>query len=489
MKSLYFIRVGGTAMGSVAAAIRELGIRVSGSETDLYEPMKSYLAAQGVTVYPEFSESNLEISDPDWVVVGNAVSRGNIDLEAALLQRRRLISLPDLVQQTLIGSHTSVVIAGTHGKTTTTAMAAWLLEVGSKSPGFLVGGVPENFSVSCRPVPEPLRGSREGIFVIEGDEYDSAYFDKRSKFLHYRPDVAVVNNIEFDHQDIFENLEAVLKQFRLFVRLVPGDGLVLANGDDPNVKEVLKVPCSPVQTFGFGSDNDWVVSDVVSDTEGTSFNLLVEGIPLRLSMSLFGRHNVLNMAVAAIVALRAGVDRDQVVHGASTFVPPKRRMEEIGTWQGALVVDDFGHHPTAIRETLGALSQKYFGRRLVVAFEPRSNTTTRATFQQELSECFEEASCVAIGALDRPYRYSREERLDPDQLVRSLEARDKKAWAIETLEQMPTDWGLQVADVLRTWLVPGDVLVTFSNGDFGGLRRLIRQEISQEKGLSAAPEE
>lgn len=451
-------------MGGVAGACKRLGAEVFGSEEVLYEPMKSYLADSGVEVFPSFDPQHLLDLAPDKVVVGNAVSRGNEELEIALENKLDCISLPELVAKNLIAKHTSVVIAGTHGKTTTTAMTANLLSVGGLKPGFLIGGVPGNFDVSCR----PAEGS---VFVIEGDEYDSAYFDKRSKFLHYRPDVAVVNNIEFDHADIFDDLEAIKKSFRLFIRLVPRNGVVLANGDDPVVREVLEVACSPVETFGFGEVCFWRVIDLVESPTGSTFTVLRSGeVVGSFNSPVTGRFNALNMLIAIVCGLRLGMTVEQAQAGSASYIPPKRRMQEKGTWNGALVIDDFGHHPTAIKQTMDAIIARYPNRRVFACFEPRTNTTTRNFYQQELVDCFARAAGVAIGALDRPWRYSDSERLDLDRVQRDL---GKPSFVVSDEQAKDADWGRYIYQWLETQVQANDLVVTFSNGDFGGLRAML----------------
>ncbi len=463
-------------MGGVAAACQKLGYRVIGSEEKLYEPMKSYLAENGVQVIPHFSPENLHTAKPDEVVVGNAVSRGNDELEEALDLNLPQISLPELVGRSLIADNLSVVVAGTHGKTTTTAMVAWMLESAGLQPGFLIGGVPANFDVSCRPA-NPTPGKR-GVFVVEGDEYDSAYFDKRSKILHYRPTIAVLNNAEFDHSDIFDSIEDILKSFRLYLRLVPRNGLILVNGDDPNIQRLLsdlQLPQVPIQTFGLGEKNDWVISNIESTDRGGAFDLAFRGESMgRILMDPTGEINARNMTVACAVANQLGISFESIRDGAKSYRHPKRRMEMIGTWQGATVIDDFGHHPTAIKETLKAIAAKYPGRRILAAFEPRSNTTTRNVFQSELAECFTEAAGVAIGSLDRPERYNDTQRLDLGRLKRDLESQGKLAYVLPLDRAGAEGWGADLESVLAQWVKENDVIVLFSNGDFGGLRARLK---------------
>lgn len=483
MEKLFFIRIGGTAMGGVAAACQQHGMDVVGSEADLYEPMKSYLAEHGVTVFPSFDPANLVASQPDLVVVGNAVSRGNEELEVALEHKLNLISLPDLVAKSLIARNTSIVIAGTHGKTTTTSMTAWMLEEAGLAPGYLIGGVPGNFTESCRPVPAALHNTPGGYFVTEGDEYDSAYFDKRSKFLHYRPDIGVINNIEFDHADIFDDLAAIKKSFRLFARLVPRNGVLLVNGDDANSLSVAAEPVCPVETFGLGENCTWRAADFATGSEKSSFTLLKNGEPLGvISLGMPGEHNALNMLVASVIGLRCGLTLEQVQAGAASFVPPKRRLEVIGEFQGAVVVDDFAHHPTAIQATIRALAAKYPGRRIWVAFEPRSNTTTRNVLQAELENCFAGAAGVALGAMDRPWRYADHERLDLDRLVSRLDSQGIQGFAVSVAQAQAGNWGDLVFAQLQKWVEAGDVVAVLSNGNFDGLRQRLVFEGRRGRG-------
>ena len=346
-------------------------------------------------------------------------------------------------------------------------MTTNMLAVGGLEPGFMIGGVPGNFEVSCLP------GSGN-VFVTEGDEYDSAYYDKRPKFLHYRPDIAVVNNIEFDHADIFDDLEAIKKQFRLFIRLVPRNGIVLANGDDPVVAEVLKVGCAPVETFGFGENCNWRVVGLAESPDGSEFDVLRDGVSIgHFHSPVTGRFNALNMLVAIACGLRLGMTVEKAKEGTESYRPQKRRMEEKGMWHGALVVDDFGHHPTAVKQTMAALKVRYPNKRIIACFEPRSNTTTRNFYQKEILESFEEADAVAIGALDRPWRYSESERLNVEELLKAL---GKPSIGVTIEQGKESDWGRYIYQWLEETVQPGDLLVTFSNGDFGGLRTMLSSD-------------
>lgn len=462
-------------MGGVAGAIRQLGHTVAGSEADLYEPMASYLHESGITVFSQFDPGHLERFKPDQVVVGNAVSRGNEELEWALEHRCTLVSLPQLVAEHLIAKRTSIVIAGTHGKTTTTAMTAWLLECGGLDPGYLIGAVPGNFAVSCRP-----GGRASSPFVIEGDEYDSAYWDKRSKFLHYRPDIAVINNLEFDHADIFDSLSDIQKSFRLLARMPPRNGLLLAQHNGANLSPVVNDPVCSLETFGTESDAGWSASIREASAIGSRFDVLRDGIHFgAFEMQMVGDHNVRNMLAAIAIGAHLGVKLEALQAGAASFLPPKRRMEPIGTWRGATLIDDFGHHPTAIRETLAALKLMHPGKRLIAVFEPRSNTTTRSLLQTEISEAFDAADAIGLGALNRPSRYAPHERLDVEGLVEGWRQQGKSAAFVPIEASDEPDWGRHLIRFLESETRSGDLVVLFSNGNIGGLRAMLA---TQEPG-------
>ncbi|NTW51060.1 MAG: UDP-N-acetylmuramate--alanine ligase [Chlorobiaceae bacterium] len=468
MSSIYFIGIGGTAMASVAVALSHMGHAITGSDTQLYPPMSTYLENHNIRYFNGFSEKNLEGTTPDLVVVGNAISRGNPDLEYALDNRMKLISMPDLVSRELIGSHTSIVVAGTHGKTTTTSIAAWLLQSGGLEPGFLIGGIPENFGDGCR----PSGLSEPGFFVSEGDEYDSAFFDKRSKFLLYRPDIAIINNVEFDHADIFNSLDEIKRSFRLLVNLVPRNGLLLVNGDDPDSLDVASKAHCKIERFALNSDAEWSATDITSSSSGTSFTIVRGGQPEgRVSVPLFGNYNVMNVLAATAAAMHAGVNFESIVRGLESFRRPKRRMELVGEMpDGITLMEDFAHHPTAIRLTLGAIAELYPGRRIVACFEPRSNTTSRNIFQHELSECFNDASVVVFGKVNRPERYAPEERLDTALLSGQLESKGKTVFTGGTEGR---EYPLDIIDFLGGSILPGDVVVLLSNGSFSNLKELL----------------
>ncbi|MEI7934198.1 MAG: Mur ligase family protein [Chlorobiaceae bacterium] len=473
MSSFYFLGIGGTAMASVAVAMFHAGHAVTGSDTQLYPPMSTYLDDHNIRYFTGFSEKNIQRTSPDAVIVGNAISRGNPELEYALDHHVELLSMPDLVRHHLIGQNTSIVVAGTHGKTTTTSLVAWLLEDGGLKPGFLVGGIPENFSIGCR----ASGRSEEGYFVTEGDEYDTAFFDKRSKFLLYRPDIAIINNIEFDHADIFDSLEDIKRSFRLFVNLIPRSGLLLVNGDDPVAVDIASRAFCKVERFGLSAESEWSALNIRVESEFSMFDLFYQGSSLgSIRVPLFGNYNILNTLAALAAATRTGLPLEAITRAMPRFKRPKRRMEIVGTYsRNITLIEDFAHHPTAIRVTLEALWQLYAGRRIITCFEPRSNTTTRNIFQQELSECFGPASVVIMGKVHRPERYAPDKSLNTGRLREALETQGKTVFlAGQDSANYPAD----IIEFLQPELREGDVVVVLSNGSFGGLKNLLMESLA-----------
>ncbi len=452
---IYFIGIAGTAMASVAIALRKEGWEVSGADQEIYPPMSECLERERIPFHSGYAAAHLG-EEPDLVVVGNAISRGNPELEETLDRRIPYASLPEIVRTRLIARRESIVIAGTHGKTTTTALTAWMLECAGLAPGFLIGGVPGNFGEGCRM-------GKGNLFVTEGDEYDTAFFDKRSKFLHYRPDIALINNIEFDHADIFDSLDQILTAFRRLVALVPGRGRIIANGDDPRVRDVTARARAAVELFGFSEDCEWSARIQEESPGSTLFDVMRRGrLWGTLSTGMGGRHNISNILAAAAVAAAAGVTPAVVRQALESFRGVRRRMEIVAEKDGVTVIDDFAHHPTAVRATLRALRQQYPRRRIVALFEPRSNTTTRNIFQRELAESFDDADAVIVGAVNRPDRFLPEERLSPERLVEDLRERKIAAWHMPDPEEL----------VLRALAQrEGNTLIVFlSNGNFGGAR-------------------
>ena len=459
VRSVHFIGICGTAMASVAAAMQEKGVRVTGSDQNVYPPMSTFLAERRIEVATGYSEQNLA-HKPDLVVIGNAISRGNPEAEYVLDHKLAYTSLPELLKHFFIQGKRSLVIAGTHGKTTTASLLAWVFEHNGLNPSYLIGGIPNNLG-------QGARFTESEWFVVEGDEYDTAFFDKRSKFVHYLPEVGLINNLEFDHADIFADLRAVQTSFSHFIRLIPRNGLLLANGDDQNLAPLLNVTHCSVKRFGLGETNAIEAFNIRYGPTATEFE-----IPsFKFHLNLVGELNVRNALAVVACAKHCGLKNQQIQSAFDTFKGVKRRMEVRGIAGGVTVIDDFGHHPTAIRETLRALRVKYPNQQLWALFEPRSNTTRRNVFQRELVESFAEADVVVVAQVARLELLTPEERLDPEQLISDLKAGGKQALYLPDVETIVK----QVASKVQG----GEVVVVFSNGGFGGIHSKLLQSIGR----------
>src|SRR5712675_1512552 len=413
IKSVHFTGIGGTAMASAAAAMRDRGFAVTGSDQNVYEPMASFLASKKISVISGFAERNLA-HKPDLVIIGNAISRGNPEAEYVLDHKLPYCSLPELLKEFFLRGKRSLVVSGTHGKTTTTSLLAWVFEHNGLNPSYLIGGIPNNLG-------QGARFTDSEWFIIEGDEYDTAFFDKRSKFVHYLPEVAIINNVEFDHADIFRDLDSIQTSFKHFIRLVPRNGLLLGNGDDANLAPLLNVTHCPVKRFGLGEQNAIKAFNLRYGPTATEFE-----IPsFKFHLNLVGELNVRNALAVVACAKHCGLKNHQIQSAFDTIKGIKRRMEERGIAGGVTVLDDFGHHPTAIRETLRALRIKYPQQKLWAVFEPRSNTTRRNVFQAELASAFADADAVVISEVARLELLAPEERLDPARLMQDLNASGK----------------------------------------------------------------
>ncbi|MEP7217903.1 MAG: UDP-N-acetylmuramate:L-alanyl-gamma-D-glutamyl-meso-diaminopimelate ligase [Bacteroidota bacterium] len=452
---IHFIGICGTAMGNVALMMRAAGHTVTGSDENIYPPMSDLLAGAGVEIMTGFSAENLEPA-PDLVVIGNRMSRGSIEVEEALDRRLPYTSLPELLKREIIQGRRSIVLTGTHGKTSTSSLMAWVLESAGRSPNFMIGGVPGNFEAGWQYRPQ------SDLIVLEGDEYDTAFFDKRSKFVHYLPTALLVNNIEFDHADIFKSLDDILLAFRRLVNIVPRNGLIVANGDDPNVAAVTSGAFTPIETFGLGEGCFWRATNIEYGADSTSFDLLRDGsLEARITSTLLGEFNVRNALGVAVIARWLGIGYQAIDKAFSSFRNTRRRLELKGEWEGVRVYDDFAHHPTAIRETLRALRLRHPTERLWAVFEPRSNTTRRNVFQHELAACFAEADHVVLAQVDRLEELPEGERLDPAMLIEEIRSHGTEALF---LADVPA-----IVAHLRDHASPGDVIAVMSNGGFGGI--------------------
>ncbi|HWP94707.1 MAG TPA: UDP-N-acetylmuramate:L-alanyl-gamma-D-glutamyl-meso-diaminopimelate ligase [Gammaproteobacteria bacterium] len=452
---VHILGICGTFMGGIAALAREAGHRVTGSDANVYPPMSEQLAALGIELIEGWDPAQLDPA-PDVVVVGNALSRGNPCVEHMLAQGLRYTSGPQWLAEHILHGRWTVAVAGTHGKTTTTAMVARILEHAGLAPGFLVGGIPVDFGVSAR-----LGASR--FFVVEADEYDTAFFDKRSKFVHYGPRTAILNNLEYDHADIFPDLLSIQRQFHHLVRTVPGNGLIVANARDANLAATLAMGCwTPVERFSDEGETDWTAVDVAPD--GSSFTVLHGGCEMgRVRWKLAGRHNVQN-ALAAIAAVRhVGVPPAVAIEALGSFGGVKRRLELRGEARGIRVYDDFAHHPTAIRLTLEGIRRRERQGRIIAVFEPRSNTMKLGVHRDDLAPAFAAADYVF---LYRPENLG----WDIGEVVQALDGRATAADSIAGLVER-----------LRAFLHPGDHVVIMSNGGFGGIHDKLLDALAHDE--------
>jgi UDP-N-acetylmuramate: L-alanyl-gamma-D-glutamyl-meso-diaminopimelate ligase len=442
----------GTAMASLAGLLKARGHEVTGSDQDVYPPMSTQLEELGVPIRSPYREENVP-ADADLVVIGNALSRGNPEVEVVLDRRQRMTSMPALLGEEFIRGRTSLVVAGTHGKTTTTSMLAHLLHQAGGDPSFLVGGVPRDFERSYR-----LGGGAH--FVVEGDEYDCAFFDKRPKFVHYLPDVAVLGNVEYDHADIYPDLDAVRTAFLRLLQLVPRRGMLVAGVDSPEVRALLPRALSRVETFGFAEDAGWRAVEAGPSGEGWCFRVRRGGQDLGLfTLALQGAHNVQNALAALAAATAAGVPLESARAALGSFRGVKRRLEVRGSVRGVTVYDDFAHHPTAVRETLRAL--RGGEGRLIAVFEPRSYTSRTRVFQDDFARAFTEADLTLIAAAHLPGKVPEGQRLSEADLVAGIEAAGGRARFVPGVEQ--------IVALLAAEAREGDRIAVLSNGGFGGI--------------------
>ena len=452
-------------MATLAALLKRRGHDVRGSDQNVYPPMSDFLASEHIRTMSGYSADHIT-SDLDLVVVGNAISRGNPELETVLERKIRYCSLPEAIRDHFLWGARSIVIAGTHGKTTTTSLTGWLLTHGGLDPTLLVGGIALNFGEQGSSY--RVGGGRD--FVIEGDEYDSAYFDKTAKFLKYLPDVAVVNNIEFDHADIYPDLDAVRQAFRRLVNLVPRNGLLLLGADSPHAAALREAAVSPVETFGLADAATWQAHDVEHADGLTHFTLRRNGKPFGLFHSpLLGLHNVRNALAAIAVGAYAGLGASQLADGLRSFKGIKRRLETVGVERGVTVLDDFAHHPTAVHETLAALRTGYPSRRIWAVFEPRSASSCRRIFQDDFARAFGGADEVIVAGVFRS-SLPESERLSGERLVDDLRSSGQHARYVP-----------EVDDIVRAIVNEhreGDVVVLMSNGGFGGIHRKLLQALA-----------
>ena len=436
-------------MGAVAVALQERGFKVTGSDENVYPPMSSFLQEKGIVPMEGYRAENIPW-DAEVVVIGNAMKRGNAEVEAVLNRKLLYLSLPEVLRNFFLRGRHNLVVTGTHGKTTTTALLSWIMEKAGRKPGYMIGGIPKNFGEGAR-----LNDSK--YFVIEGDEYDTAFFDKRSKFVHYLPELVIVNNIEFDHADIFNNLDEIKLSFRRLLNIVPQNGMVVVNGDDPNSVEVAKECFAQMVEVGFSKNCAQRIRDVTYSSVGSRFKLGEDVFEI----PLVGEFNVHNAAMAATAARFYDVPTAKIDSAFKSFSGIARRQELRGEERGVKVIDDFGHHPTAIASTLHALRHRYRGRRLWAVFEPRSNTTRRAVFQQQLPDALKLADGVFISQVARLEQIPEDQRLKPERVVAAISKAGRPAFYEYDSNA--------IVDRIIPMLRPKDVVVVFSNGGFDNI--------------------
>jgi len=467
-KHIHLIGICGTAMASLAGMLQLQGHRVTGSDTAAYPPMSDLLSSLGIPICEPYAERNLD-PRPDLVVVGNAISRGNVELEHVLDTRIPFCSMASVLHDEFLPGRESLVVAGTHGKTTTTSMLAWIYEVAScrnpaLAPSFLIGGVAENFGTSFM-----VRPTKP--FLLEGDEYDTAFFDKGPKFLHYFPDALILTHVEFDHADIYADLAAVKIAFKRLVNLVPRRGRIVAFDGSENVGEcVAKAFCS-VERYGFSADSHWRVSNLRHEGSLTRWILTREGTAFaELSLPMAGEHNALNATAAAALAAGQGVPTDAIIEALATFKSVKRRLEVRAVVDDITIIDDFAHHPTAIRETLRALRESYPDRRLWAVLEPRSNTLRRNVFELDLVESLALADRVVLAAVFKSESIPAPERLHPEHVVAALTMRGTPASLFADADA--------IVDAIAPQLRAGDIVAILSNGGFGNIYQKLPNAIT-----------
>ncbi|MFI5177185.1 MAG: UDP-N-acetylmuramate:L-alanyl-gamma-D-glutamyl-meso-diaminopimelate ligase [Vicinamibacterales bacterium] len=454
-RRVHFIGIGGTAMATLAAMFKKRGYDVQGSDHGVYPPMSDFLAHEQIRVLEGYDAAHVT-ADLDTVIVGNAISRGNPELEEVLDRKIRYRSLPEAIREEFLWNARSIVVAGTHGKTTTTSLAGWLLTAGGLDPSVLVGGIASNFDGSYR-----LGGGRD--FVIEGDEYDSAFFDKTAKFLKYLPDIVVVGNLEYDHADIYADMEALRVAFRRLLALVPRRGLVILGADSPEAARLSSAARCRVETFGLTTDADWRAAEIARAATQTTFEVSYKGEPLgHFEVPLYGAHNVRNALAALAVGHAVGLSPDTMRPALAEFKGVRRRLELKGVARGVAVYDDFAHHPTAILETLAAVRAAHPEHRLWAVFEPRSATSCRRVFQDDFAKAFVEAGPDET-ILAPVFRSTlpESERLSVDELVRDITRAGGRARTFPGVDE--------IVATIATEARPGDLVVVMSNGGFGGI--------------------
>jgi UDP-N-acetylmuramate: L-alanyl-gamma-D-glutamyl-meso-diaminopimelate ligase len=468
-KHIHLIGICGTAMASLAGMLKQRGFHVTGSDAAAYPPMSDFLASLDIPVAQPFAEKNLDPA-PDLVIIGNAISRGNVELEHVLDRRLPFQSMAQLLHEEFLRGRDVVAVAGTHGKTTTTSMLSWIFQVADRDPSFLIGGIAENFSSS-------FQVTSGANFIIEGDEYDTAFFDKGPKFLHYFPDSVILTSVEFDHADIYKDLDAVKTAFKRLVNLVPRRGRIVAWDGSANVDECVAKSFCTVERYGFRETSHWRAADVNYEPARTIWRVVKDGqLWGEFDFALAGEYNVLNATAAAAMAAAYGISVAKIAEALRTFKSVKRRLEVRAEVNGIIIIDDFAHHPTAIAETLKALRTRYKDRRLWAVLEPRSNTLRRNIFQRELVEALNIADRIIIAAVFKPEAVPEGERLDPEHVIADLNRIGKPAQLLADADEIATRIVSEAAS--------GDVIAILSNGGFGGIYEKLPRQLQSHREVT-----
>lgn len=469
-KHIHLIGICGTAMASLAGMLAERGFRVTGSDAAAYPPMSDFLHSLGIPVAQPFAAENLQ-PKPDLVVVGNAISRGNVELEHVLDQRIPFCSLPQLLHDEFLRGKEVLVVAGTHGKTTTTSMLCWIFEVAGLDPSFLIGGIAENFGRSFQ-----LASGR--YFILEGDEYDTAFFDKGPKFLHYFPDAVILTSVEFDHADIYKDLDSVETAFKRFVNLVPQRGRMVAFDRGESVERCIARAFCPVERYGTSDRATWQITDLRLEPGATTWCVLRNSVPwAELRSPLAGEYNVWNATAAAALAAHYGISAEVIARALKSFKSVKRRLEVKAEINGITIIDDFAHHPTAIAGTLNALRARYPGRRLWAILEPRSNTLRRNVFQEDLAKSLAVADEVVLANVFKSDAIPEGERLDITAVATQVGSLGRRARVIADVDG--------IVQISAPEMRSGDVVAILSNGGFGGIYEKLPQRLRSAKPVQA----
>ena len=465
IENIYMIAICGTAMGSLAAMFKSQGYHVSGSDDQVYPPMSTFLETQGIKILEGFREDHLQ-SNPDLVIIGNAMSRGNPEVEFVLERKIPYTSSAEALKRFFLQGKSSIVVAGTHGKTTTSAITAWLLEFAGKNPGFMIGGIPKNFN-------QGFKLSPSNLFVVEGDEYDTSFFDKAAKFFHYLPESVIVNNIEFDHGDIYSDLDQIKLAFKRLINLIPRNGLLLANNDDPNVTEIMSSAFSRVETFGLSSTAFWNAENIQFSKEQTSFDIIRDGKRFAsVNTILTGYHNIRNILAATGVAHFYGVSAAEIRDALPLFKNILKRLEIKAVINGITIYDDFAHHPSKVKSTIQGLRQRFPDQRIWAVYEPRTATAKMKVMERNYSLAFDDADITVFAPLHLPHKIKPENRLSVESLVEQIRTRNKQVHYLPSVQE--------IVEFITQHAHPGDQVLIMSNGSFDNIHQRLIDRLSSQ---------